>query len=181
MQRSPGKARNLHLHVSRNPLAQDASEFVDCIYKNITPSHLTMRMVDYPKEESFQELIRALTVNRTLVYLDMAKISLPYEAGERTSAELENLFARNTTLRELDLSGEQAVLESASLGSGLLKPLGRIAENKSLEVLRIERESLNMQEDLFTTNTNSAISGNSWGNGISLATTEEHYSKRTPL
>jgi hypothetical protein len=102
-----------------------------------------MRMVDYPKEESFQELIRALTVNQTLVYLDMAKISLPYEAGERTSAELENLFARNTTLRELDLSGEQAVLESASLGSGLLKPLGRIAENKSLEVLRIERESLN--------------------------------------
>jgi hypothetical protein len=69
----------------------------------------------------------------------MAKISLPYEAGEKTSLLLEDLFAKNATLRELDISGEQAVLESASLGAGLLKPLGRIAENKSLEVLRIER------------------------------------------
>lgn len=138
MERVPGKARDLHLYVGQNALAQDAGDFIDCIATGKTPSHLTMRMVDYPREEPFQELIRALAVNKTLVYLDMSKISLPYEAGEKTSFELENLFAKNTTLRELDISGEQAVLESASLGSGLLKPLGRIAENKSLEVLRIE-------------------------------------------
>ena len=138
MERTPGKPRNLHLYVGQNALAHNASDFVECIAKGITPSHLTMRMVDYPREEPFQELIRALAVNTTLVYLDLSKISLPYEAGEKTSLELENLFAKNTTLRELDISGEQAVLESASLGSGLLRPLGRIAENKSLEILRIE-------------------------------------------
>jgi len=138
MEREKGKARNLHLYVGSSSLAYDAQEFIDCISQGRTPSHLTMRMVDYPKEEPFQEFIRALTVNNTIVYLDMGKISLPYDAGEKTSSLLGKLFAENTTLRELDISGEQAVLESASLGAGLLNALGCIAENKTLEILRIE-------------------------------------------
>jgi len=139
MEREKGKARSLHLYVGSSSLAHNSQDFIDCISQGRTPSHLTMRMVDYPKEEPFQEFIRALTINKTIVYLDMGKISLPYEAGEKTSALLGKLFAENTTLRELDISGEQAVLESASLGAGLLNALSRIAENKSLEILRIER------------------------------------------
>ncbi|KAI5803240.1 hypothetical protein EDC01DRAFT_628028 [Geopyxis carbonaria] len=144
MKRSSKTPRSLHLYIGRNPLSQNASCFIECIRQGITPSHLTMQMVDYPKEEMFQELIRAFSVNNTLVYLDISKASLPYEAGEQTCAELGNMFARNTTLRELDISGEQAILESASirLGSGLVKSLARLAENTTLEVLRIELQAL---------------------------------------
>jgi hypothetical protein len=70
-------------------------------------------MVDYPKEEMFQELARALAVNTSIVYLDISKVSLPYEAGAQTCKDLATLFAQNRTLKELDISGEQAVLESA--------------------------------------------------------------------
>lgn len=144
MTRTPGKARDLHLYIGQNPLAQtkDLTQLVKCIRDGSTPSHLTMRMVDYPKEELFQELVRAFTVNKTIVYLDISKTSLPFEAGEQTCAELGRMFAENTTLKEIDLSGEQAVLESASLGKGVCKSLARLAENRTLEVLRIECKSL---------------------------------------
>lgn len=142
MQRVPGRARDLHLYIGQNPLGQYTSDLTECIEKNITPSHLTMRMVDYPREELFQDVIRALTVNTTLKFLDISKTSLPYEAGELTCTLLGNMFAQNSTLVELDVSGEQAVLESASLGKGLVKPLARLAENKTLEILRIELQAL---------------------------------------
>lgn len=113
MKRSIKTPRNLHLYIGQNSLSQYVSCFIECIREGVTPSHLTMRMVDYSKEEVFQELIRAFSINKTLVYLDISKASLPYEAGEQTCAELGNMFAKNSTLRELDISGEQAILESA--------------------------------------------------------------------
>jgi len=140
MSRTPGKARDLHLHIGQNNLHVNHGELVEAIALSFTPSHLTMRMVDYPKEDMFRELIRALTINTTIQYLDLSKVSLPFEAGSETCAALGELFAKNTTLVELDLSGEQAVLESARLGCGIIAALGRLAENHSLLSLRIERK-----------------------------------------
>lgn len=142
MSRTPGKARDLHLHIGQNHLHVNHRELVEAIASGLTPSHLTMRMVDYPKEDMFRELIRALTINTTIQFLDLSKVSLPYEAGSETCAELGELFAKNTTLVELDLSGEQAVLESARLGSGIIAALGRLAENRTLQSLRIELQTL---------------------------------------
>ncbi|KAF8457139.1 hypothetical protein BGX38DRAFT_1265891 [Terfezia claveryi] len=142
MCRTPGKARDLHLHIGQNYLHVNHGELVEAIALGLTPSHLTMRMVDYPKEDMFRELIRALTINTTIQFLDLSKVSLPYEAGSETCAELGELFAKNTTLVELDLSGEQAVLESARLGSGIIAALGRLAENSTLQSLRIELQTL---------------------------------------
>lgn len=142
MQRTPGKPRHLHLYVGQNPLSAHNTDLLSCISSGTTPTHLTMRMVDYPREELFQDLIRAVTKNTSLVYLDISKTSLPYEASETTCLLLGEMFARNNTLLELDVSGEQAVLESASLGKGLVSSLARIAENTTLEVLRIELQAL---------------------------------------
>ena len=142
MSRAPGEARNMHLYVGQNPLHRNHDELIEAIALGITPSHLTMRMVDYPKEDMFRELIKALTINTTIRYLDLSKVSLPYEAGPETCAALGDLFAKNKTLVELDLSGEQAVLETARLGLGINSALGRLAENNTLETLRIERKCL---------------------------------------
>jgi hypothetical protein len=73
-------------------------------------------MVDYPKEEMFREFVVAMTANKTISFLDISKVSLPYEAGQETCAALGVMFAKNSTLKELDISGEQAVLESARYG-----------------------------------------------------------------
>ncbi|TGZ80960.1 RNI-like protein [Ascodesmis nigricans] len=147
MVRTPGTPRKLHLHIGQNPLAQgkDLTPLLDCITSNITPTHLTMRMVDYPLEDLFQSLLRALTTNTTITYLDLSKTSLPFEANDQTCLELGRMFALNNTLTEIDLSGEQAVLENTSLGKGLCSALSRLAENHTLEILRIERQALSTQ------------------------------------
>ncbi|KAH0609888.1 uncharacterized protein H6S33_012434 [Morchella sextelata] len=142
MSRSPGKPRNLHLYIGQNQVAIQHDKLLECIRNGITPTHLTMRMVDYPKEDMFRELMDALRVNKTISFLDLSKVSLPYEAGQETCNAMGEMFAKNTSLKELALSGEQGVLESARLGAGLNKPLGRLAENKTLEILRIELQSL---------------------------------------
>lgn len=72
-----------------------------------------MRMIDYPKEDMFRELMDAMKVNKTVTFLDLSKVSLPYEAGQETCNALGEMFAKNTALKELVLSGEQGVLESA--------------------------------------------------------------------
>jgi len=107
----------MHLYVGQNPLSKHHDALVECILSGATPTHLTMRMVDYPKEEMFREFVTAMTANKTISFLDMSKVSLPYEAGQETCAALGALFAENTTLKELDISGEQAILESARYDS----------------------------------------------------------------
>lgn len=112
MSRNPGKPRNLHLYIGQNPLSINHDKLVECVRQGITPTHLTMRMIDYPKEDMFKELMDAMRVNKTITFLDLSKISLPYEAGQETCNSLGEMFAKNTTLKELVLSGEQGVLES---------------------------------------------------------------------
>lgn len=112
MSRNPGKPRNLHLYIGQNPLSINHDKLVECVRMGITPTHLTMRMIDYPKEDMFRELMDAMRVNKTITFLDLSKISLPYEAGHETCNSLGEMFAKNMTLKELVLSGEQGVLES---------------------------------------------------------------------
>jgi hypothetical protein len=103
---------------------------------------MTMKMVDYQKEEHFRELIKALGENKTLRYLDISKASLPYDASDETCEALKLMFAHNDTLEELDISGEHAHLEVAKFGIGLNHALTGLTKNRALKVLRIECELL---------------------------------------
>ncbi|KAI9893541.1 MAG: hypothetical protein M1814_006337 [Vezdaea aestivalis] len=145
MTRNPGTARKLHLLVSENRLEVDHDKFVDAVSKNMGPSHLTMKMVEYQKEDHFRELIGALQRNQTLTYLDISKASLPYDANHDTCEALQKMFALNTTLEILDISGEHAHLETAKFGIGLNHALLGLVHNKTLSVLRIEYQKLGLQ------------------------------------
>ncbi|KAI9786892.1 MAG: hypothetical protein M1839_005123 [Geoglossum umbratile] len=145
MTRTPGVARKLHLHISENRLEKDHSLLVKAVAQNLTPSHMTMKMVDYQKEEHFRELIKALGENKTLRYLDISKASLPYDASDETCEALKLMFAHNDTLEELDISGEHAHLEVAKFGIGLNHALMGLTKNKALKVLRIEYQKLGLQ------------------------------------
>lgn len=142
MSREAGKGRPMHVSANENRLRIGYSLLFKTIAQNFTPTHLTMRMIDFEKERHFRELVEALTQNTTLVQLDISKASLPYDAGETCMAKM---FAENQTLRELDISGELAHLDSARFGIGLNLALKGLKKNNTLEVLKIEHQNLGLQ------------------------------------
>jgi hypothetical protein len=145
MSRNAGEARNLHLIVSANRLEKGGIEIAKAIEENRTPSHLTMRMVEYQTESRFRQLLQALRRNTTIRSLDISKTSLPYDAGDETCEALQLLFEDNETLEELDISGEHAHLEIARFGIGLNFTLNGLKKNKTLKVLKIEYQSLGLE------------------------------------
>ncbi|KAL4899696.1 hypothetical protein BDW74DRAFT_108438 [Aspergillus multicolor] len=137
--------RDLHLHVNDNRLDLGCAYLCDAIAQDKTPSHLSMRMIDFKKEKEFQKLVEALRRNRTLKYLDISKASLPYDAGPETSKSLQLMFEENDTLEDLDISGDNAHLDVARFGIGLNLALTGLKKNNSLKVLRIEHQKLGLQ------------------------------------
>ena len=145
MTRIAGEARKLKLHVSANRLEKGVGEIVKAIEENNTPSHLVVRMIEFTKEDHFRQLLQALRTNTTIRSLDISKASLPYDAGPETCDALRLLFAENTTLEELDISGEHAHLEVTRFGIGLNQALTGLKANKALKVLRIEYQNLGLE------------------------------------
>ncbi|KAJ5302147.1 hypothetical protein N7508_007010 [Penicillium antarcticum] len=137
--------RSLHLHVNENRLDDGCSFIFSAIAKNQTPSHVSMRMIDFKKEDHFRELVESLRKNRTLKFLDISKASLPYDASPETCRSLQLMFEENDTLEALDISGDNAHLDVARFGIGLNLALTGLKKNKSLKVLRIEHQKLGLQ------------------------------------
>ena len=136
--------RELHLYVSENSLEQQHEMLVDTIGWSMTPTRLTMQMLEYKNEKNFQALVNALSRNRTLTYLDISQTSLPFDANAETCSILKDMLERNSTLEELNISGEQSHLEAVILGSGLSNALKGLAKNRRLQILRIEHQSLGL-------------------------------------
>lgn len=142
----PGTARDLKLHICQNRLEKGNSDIAAAIRDSLTPAHLTMRMVEYAKETGFRQLLEAVRRNTTLRSLDISKASLPSEQAEdETCFVLQRCFEENETLKELDISGEHAHLEDSKFGIGLNHALTGLRRNKSLMVLRLEYQNLDVQ------------------------------------
>lgn len=145
MARSAGEARELQLYVSANNLQRGVGEIAKAIKENHTPSHLVMRMIEFEKEDHFRQILESLRTNTTIRVLDLSKASLPYDANQETCDTLRLVFAENTTLEDLDISGEQAHLEVTRFGIGLNHALTGLKENTTLKILRIEYQNLGME------------------------------------
>lgn len=145
MCRHPGQARELHLSVSANRLDKGIRDIIQAIKDNMTPAYLSIRMIEFVKEDHCKQLLQAVKKNTTLRHLDISKASLPYDASDETCDALRDLFAENTTLEEFDISGEQAHLEVARFGIGLSQALNGLKHNKTLKVLRIEYQNLGLE------------------------------------
>ncbi|KAJ5205523.1 Leucine-rich repeat ribonuclease inhibitor subtype [Penicillium cf. griseofulvum] len=141
----PDAPRSLHLHVNENRLDNGCSHIFNAIAKNQTPSHLSMRMIDFKKEDHFRQMVDSLRKNSTLKFLDISKASLPYDASPETCRSLQVMLEENETLEALDISGENAHLDVARFGIGLNLALTGLKKNKSLKVLRIEHQKLGLQ------------------------------------
>lgn len=145
MSRQRGKARNMHVSASENRLKLGISSLCKCIAEDYCPSSITMRMIDFEKEYQFRELVVALTQNSTIKSLDISQASLPYDASMETCEALKDMFAKNRTLEELDISGDVAHLDVARFGIGLNAALLGLENNKALKMLRIEHQNLGLQ------------------------------------
>ncbi|RFU35894.1 hypothetical protein B7463_g460, partial [Scytalidium lignicola] len=145
MTRTAGQARKLQLHVSANRLEKGISEIVTAMRENYGPTHLVIRMIEFTKEDFFKQLLEALRSNTTIKCLDISKASLPYDAGPDTCDTLRLLFAENSTLEELDISGEHAHLEVTRFGIGLNHALTGLQNNTTLKILRIEYQNLGLE------------------------------------
>lgn len=144
MTRSNGPARNLHLNVSHNNVAKDHDQLVSAIASSCTPTHLSLRALEYRDENVYRHLINALRANKSIQYLDISRASLPCDASDETSHALERMFAENDVLEELDISGEDSRLETSKFGVGLNHALGGLKYNKSLHILRIQYQKLGL-------------------------------------
>ncbi len=145
MTRGSGKIRRLHVSASENRLRVGYGLLFKAIGQNYGPERLTARMIEFEREHHFRELVDALTDNTVIKCLDISKASLPYDATQETCEALNHMFATNTTLEELDISGEHAHLDSARFGIGLNLALTGLKKNKTLKVLKIEHQNLGMQ------------------------------------
>ena len=145
MFRGVGNVRPIHLHITKNQLEESHDSFTAAVSRSVTPCSISMQMLVYKREHNFRSLVSALANNTSLRYLDISKASLPYDADDDTCEALQSMFAQNRTLEELDISGEQAHLEAASLGIGLNRALMGLKQNESLKILRIENQGLGLQ------------------------------------
>ena len=139
------EVRDLRVLLSGNKLENGHENFVNAIRQDHCPSQLVIQMIDYQNERNFRRLLDAFSFSTMVNYLDISKILLPSDADKATCESLNRLFTCNTSLRYLDISGEQTHLVASSLGPGLNYALLGLKKNRSLEVLRIEHQRLGLQ------------------------------------
>ncbi|OAP56836.1 hypothetical protein AYL99_08948 [Fonsecaea erecta] len=145
MTRDNTQPRIMHVSANENRLKTGNTVLFRTIAQSCGPSSLSLRMMDFEKENHFRELINALKVNTTLRSLDISRASLPYDASVETCEALKDMFATNQTLEELDISGEHAHLDTTRFGIGLNIALRGLEKNTSLKLLRIEYQALGLQ------------------------------------
>jgi hypothetical protein len=140
MTETPGKARELHLDVSENYIEQDLKKLTKAIAAGYAPSSLAIRLIEFEEEAEFRRMVLALASNNTIRQLDISRASLPCDASEETCQAMEAMFADNTTLEWLDMSGEDSRLETTKLGVGINRALRGLQHNRTLRVLYIKCE-----------------------------------------
>lgn len=140
MTEQKGKARQLHFDISENNIEEHLDKLASAIRKGFAPSSMAIRLIEFEEEADFRTLIHALALNNTIRHLDISRASLPSDASEETCQVLENMFAHNTTLEWLDISGEDSRLETTKLGVGINKALRGLQENYTLRVLFVRCE-----------------------------------------
>ncbi|KAL7946194.1 hypothetical protein V8C42DRAFT_352529 [Trichoderma barbatum] len=141
---SMGKARHMTVHINANRL-DDGIE-----------SLLFMQMIEFSYEISFVKLMRALTINKTIECLSLAGCATPDAVSSVACQAASELFAKNETIRFLDISGYDSKLDEGRLGREFSKSLSGMKFNKRIEHLRVRSQMLNINiGDLAE-----AISGN---------------------
>lgn len=137
--------RSMHLDIGQCLLSKGLEQVTQAISNGLTPSHLSMRAIEYREESMFRKVITALTGNKTIRFLDMSQTALPGDASEETCKALSRLLAENDTLVDLDISGDDSRLATSKFGPGINETLNGLKHNSTLQVFRIEKQKLGVR------------------------------------
>ncbi|KAI1282455.1 hypothetical protein F5Y07DRAFT_240183 [Xylaria sp. FL0933] len=143
-----GAGRDIHLLLNGNPLETGSTDWIDLIHGNEAPTKLHLDMIPFQHESTFNNLLTALSHNKTIKFLSMVGTGPPGRVSSRTSDLLSQFFRTNNTLEFLDLSGYSGKLEDGHLGWGLSGALSGLRDNTSLRQLRLRNHDMGAAEDL---------------------------------
>ncbi|KAK4196696.1 hypothetical protein QBC40DRAFT_5587 [Triangularia verruculosa] len=143
---SVGRDRGLHIGLSRNPIENGIGKLAAVIRENWGPAGLDMEMVEFQDEDNYLALVHALTEAKHLTVLNMAGTAPAPSPTGVCSTEMVNalhdLFARNTSIRCLDLSGFSGRLDDGQLTKGFGRSLSGLGHNRTMTHLRIRNQNL---------------------------------------
>ncbi|KAL2259165.1 hypothetical protein VTK26DRAFT_7251 [Humicola hyalothermophila] len=141
-----GENRGMHLCLSGNPIENGIGDLASAIREQKGPAALDMEMIEFKEENNYLCLIKALTETKHLSLLSLAGTAPSPSSHGPCSQELvttlRDLFARNASIRCLDLSGFCGKLDDGQLPKGFGRALSGLAHNTALTHLRIRNQNL---------------------------------------
>lgn len=147
-----GENRGMHLCLSGNPIEDGIEHLAGAIRRHRGPAGLDMEMVEFRDESNYLVFIKALTESKHLSALSLAGTApSPSSHGpcsQELVATLHDFFARNTSIRWLDLSGFCGKLDDSQLAKGFGRSLSGLASNKTMTHLHVRNQ--NLHEDAGT-------------------------------
>lgn len=142
--REMGQARQMIIHINSNRLDEGIDDLCGAIACGYGPCSLFIQMLEFASEVNYIKLLRALTVNKSIQCLSLAGSATPDPASDVACQAVAEFFAKNNTVRFLDISGYDAKLDEGRLGRGFSKALGGLRLNTRIEHLRIRSQMLNI-------------------------------------
>lgn len=141
-----GENRGMHLSLSGNPIEDGIADLAAAIRSQTGPASLAIEMIEFRHEPNYLTLLQALTSTAHLHHLSLAGTApSPSSSGPCSTdlvTTLTNLFAQNTSLQTLDLSGFSGKLDDGQLPRGFGRALSGLAHNRTLVTLKIRNQNL---------------------------------------
>lgn len=138
-----GQARPIVVHLNGCRMDEGIDDLCAAIAEGYGPWCLYAQMIEFAREASYIKLLRALTVNQSIECLSLAGTSTPDAASSTACQAMADFFAKNSTIRFLDISGFDSKLDEGRLGREFSKALIGLRKNESIEHLRVRSQMLN--------------------------------------
>ncbi|KAF4124125.1 Leucine rich repeat protein [Geosmithia morbida] len=142
--RAMGRTREMTVHANASRLDEGIDELCQVLAAGYGPWSLFIQMVEFSHESSYVKLWEALTFNTSIECLSLAGSSIPDEASTAACKTVANFFAKNDTVRFLDISGYNAKLDEGRLGKNFSSALSGMRHNSRIEHLRVRSQMLNV-------------------------------------
>ena len=141
-----GENHGLHLYISGNPIEDGIEDLARVIRESKGPAGLYMEMVEFNDEDNYISLINALAETKYLTLVSLAGTAPTPSSYGKCSPDLvntlHNFFARNQSIRCLDLSGFCGKLDDGQLTKGFGRSLSGLSHNTTITHLRIRNQNL---------------------------------------
>ncbi|TLD33118.1 hypothetical protein PspLS_00428 [Pyricularia sp. CBS 133598] len=142
--------QGLHIHLNGNPIDQGVEDFASAIaFCSEGSFGLHLDMIEFNRVEGYVRLVQAITVSKRFIYVSLAGTAPPplpsAVCTPAVSDALEQLFALNSSIRVLDLSGYAGKLDEGQLGRGFGRAFRGLGRNDTMRSLVLRNQNLSTE------------------------------------